>query len=179
MCCSSTCLSKCFDLYPSPSIRFLVYQIVDGERIPFGDYEIGEWDLSLCTGYPEPYPDPSVRAGYMHSFAVTENYIILPTTSYLLDYCQFFGKFKEFSFRKLASFSSPSIMADLHEKFRPYPAFQLFFNLVFGKNWPRQWLRIVSFFMNINTLPVKGHVYSVRYINRLNVNGVPLGHELI
>ena len=122
----------------------------------------------------------SIRQSWIHALIrVTENYIILPTTSYLLDYCQFFGKFKEFSFRKLASFSSPSIMADLHEKFRPYPAFQLFFNLVFGKNWPRQWLRIVSFFMNMNTLPVKGHVYSVRYINRLNVNGVPLGHELI
>ena len=51
---------KCFDLYLSPPIRFLVYQIVDGERLPFGDYEIGEWDLSLCTRYPEPYPDPSV-----------------------------------------------------------------------------------------------------------------------
>ena len=29
----------------------------------------------------------------MHSFAMTQNYIILPETSYLIDPCAMFGKF--------------------------------------------------------------------------------------
>ena len=32
------------------------------------------------------------RQGYMHSFAMTQNYIILPETSYLIDPCAMFGK---------------------------------------------------------------------------------------
>ena len=136
-------------IYLSSSTRYLVYQIVDGERIPFGDYEIGEWDLSLCTGYPEPYPDPSVRPGYMHSFAITENYIILPTTSYFLDYCQFFGKLKEFSFRNFIG--------------------------GFGKTCSRQWLRIVPFFINMDILLVQGHVYSVNSDHLANCERSALG----
>ena len=69
------------------SHRYLVYKIIDGERVPFAEYQMGEWDLLNCGEYPESYPDLSARPGYFHSFGITESYIILPVMPYLLDYC--------------------------------------------------------------------------------------------
>ncbi|ELU09374.1 hypothetical protein CAPTEDRAFT_194807 [Capitella teleta] len=69
------------------SSRYTIYTIVDETRSVVGEITLGEVDLSVCAGDGEPYPDLDHRQGYMHSFAMTENYIILPTSAYLYDPC--------------------------------------------------------------------------------------------
>ncbi|XP_053406723.1 carotenoid isomerooxygenase-like [Mercenaria mercenaria] len=68
-------------------IRRLVYKVgADKFRHVVGTYNYEDADLSRCKGH-NPYPDFSSRFGYMHSFSMTENYIILPETAYMHDPC--------------------------------------------------------------------------------------------
>ena len=69
--------------------RNAVYRVRDGYRTVVGEYTWGNVDLTQCSPNGH-YPDLSARAGYMHSFGMTENYIILPTAAWLLDYCSIF-----------------------------------------------------------------------------------------
>lgn len=55
-----------------------------------GNYEYEDADLSKCKEN-DPYPDFNARFGYLHSFAMTQNYIILPETAYMHDPC-YYGK---------------------------------------------------------------------------------------
>lgn len=73
--------------------RHIVYKVgADRKRKVVGKYHYTDADLQVCTGM-SAYPDNSARFGYMNSFAVTENYIVLPTTGYLHDPC-FYSMFK-------------------------------------------------------------------------------------
>ncbi|XP_060584886.1 carotenoid isomerooxygenase-like isoform X2 [Ruditapes philippinarum] len=68
-------------------IKRIVYKVgSDLVRHVVGAYHHQDADLSKCKGN-EPYPDFSSRFGYMHSFCITKNYIILPETGYLHDPC--------------------------------------------------------------------------------------------
>ena len=52
-----------------------------------GEFPYEDIDLTLCTGMGEVYPDPKGRLRNIHSFQMTENYIIIPETSYMFDPC--------------------------------------------------------------------------------------------
>ena len=70
---------------------YIVYTIKDKKRIKLGEYPLGNMNLGLCTG--GIYPDPNVRLQYIHSFALSQTYVILPLTSYLLEPCQAMGMY--------------------------------------------------------------------------------------
>ncbi len=61
----------------------------------------GSFDLTKCfTPHGQPiggdfqYPDLDQRPSYMHSFAMTENYIILFLSPWLFDYCFSMGLYQ-------------------------------------------------------------------------------------
>ena len=69
---------------------YVVYEVRGTRREELGEYVVGDFDLSRCprqSGRDTEYPVLRERMPYMHSFALTQNYIILPLGSYLLDYC--------------------------------------------------------------------------------------------
>ena len=71
-----------------------MYRIEDGNRrVAVGSTPIGEkmFDLTKCF-VSRHYPDFEDRAGYMHSFAMSRNYVVLPVVPYLLDYCTLFSQ---------------------------------------------------------------------------------------
>ena len=61
------------------------------KRVKLGEFQGADFDLSKCAG--GEYPDTEDRLQYMHSFALSQNYVILPMTSYLMEYCQIMGMF--------------------------------------------------------------------------------------
>ena len=61
-------------------------------RTVVGEKPFADINLTLCTQPGQVYPDVDARVRYMHSFQMTQNYIALPETSYLYDYCGQFGK---------------------------------------------------------------------------------------
>lgn len=68
-------------------IMRLVYKVgADRVRHVVGTYRYKNADLRKCQGM-NPYPDFEARLGYLHSFCMTENYIILPETGYMHDPC--------------------------------------------------------------------------------------------
>jgi len=52
-----------------------------------GEFAYANIDLTKCTGMGEVYPDPEGRLRYIHAFQMTENYIVIPETSYMYDPC--------------------------------------------------------------------------------------------
>jgi len=52
-----------------------------------GEFAYADIDLTKCTGMGDVYPDPEGRLRNIHSFQMTENYIIIPETSYMHDPC--------------------------------------------------------------------------------------------
>ena len=52
-------------------------------------YEIKHEDADLgeCTQFGPPYSKPEGRIRYLHTIATTENYIIIPETSYMYNPC--------------------------------------------------------------------------------------------
>lgn len=76
----------------------VVYKVgANRVRHVVGTYHYDDSDLTKCKG-DNPYPDFGARFGYLHSFAMTENYIILPETAYMDDPCVFtrYDKYKPF-----------------------------------------------------------------------------------
>lgn len=68
-------------------IMRLVYKVgADRVRHVVGTYHYQNADLTKCQG-TNPYPDFASRLGYMHSFCLTKNYVILPETGYMHDPC--------------------------------------------------------------------------------------------
>lgn len=73
--------------------NWTVYRIEgDNKRVSVGSTPIGEkmFDLEKCFS-SRHYPDFEDRAGYMHSFAMSRNYVVLPVVPYFLDYCTVFS----------------------------------------------------------------------------------------
>ena len=69
--------------------RRVVYKVGrDRVRHVVGTFNYKDSDLTRCVG-SNPYPDFSARFGYLHSFAMSENYIILPETALMDDPCVF------------------------------------------------------------------------------------------
>ena len=54
------------------------------KRVKLGEFQGADFDLSKCAG--GEYPDTEDT-----SFALSQNYVILPMTSYLMEYCQIMG----------------------------------------------------------------------------------------
>ncbi len=83
-------------------LSWLVYKVSKaGLRTEVGKYQIGSFDLTKCfTPQGQPiggdfqYPDLDERPSYMHSFAMTENYIILFLSPWLFDYCYSMGLYQ-------------------------------------------------------------------------------------
>ena len=72
---------------------FVVYTVQGINRVKLGEYVVGEFDLTRCNpATQEEYPEVSVRIPYLHSFSLTQNYVILPLGSYLLEYCKAIGE---------------------------------------------------------------------------------------
>ncbi len=74
--------------------RRLVYAINEKmERSVVAEVPYTDSDLKLCQGNPDMNHklDPLSRLRYMHSLHTTENYIILPETSYVAKPCSKFG----------------------------------------------------------------------------------------
>ena len=69
----------------------MVYKVGgDMMRHPVGTFNYGEMDLTRCPPAGNgPYPDMNARFGYLHSFGMTNNYVILPEASYMGDPCGF------------------------------------------------------------------------------------------
>lgn len=64
----------------------IVYKVgADKARKIVGEFHYHDAQLMKCTN--SPYPDFGSRFGYLHSFCMTEQYIILPETGYMHDPC--------------------------------------------------------------------------------------------
>ncbi|XP_077865083.1 uncharacterized protein LOC144350903, partial [Saccoglossus kowalevskii] len=75
-----------FDMRDSENINAwrMVYKIQNDERIPIASYLAGgPFNLSQCVD--DGYPDFDLPGGYLHSFAITENYFIIPTSNFFMD----------------------------------------------------------------------------------------------
>ncbi|CAH1781439.1 unnamed protein product [Owenia fusiformis] len=71
--------------------KLLLYQVINDTRIVKGEINLGNFSLGECNPVAKtPYPDTSKLMPYLHSFTITKNYIIIPGTSMLMDYCEFF-----------------------------------------------------------------------------------------
>ncbi len=74
---------------------YVLYTFEGDKRVRLGEHVLGAFDLTRCSTDVQnlaQYPDLGVRLGYLHSFALTENYAILPITSSLFDYCYSIGE---------------------------------------------------------------------------------------
>uniref|UniRef100_A0A915DB20 Methyltransferase FkbM domain-containing protein n=1 Tax=Ditylenchus dipsaci TaxID=166011 RepID=A0A915DB20_9BILA len=60
-----------------------------GVRRVVGMYDYGVWDADACSKDDEYIGDKTQLPGYIHSITSTENYIILPVTSLLINPCKF------------------------------------------------------------------------------------------
>uniref|UniRef100_A0A1I7Z3C5 Carotenoid oxygenase n=1 Tax=Steinernema glaseri TaxID=37863 RepID=A0A1I7Z3C5_9BILA len=60
-----------------------------GVRKVVGLYDYGVWDPSACGKNDEYIGDKTLLPGYVHSITSTENYIIIPITSLLINPCKF------------------------------------------------------------------------------------------
>ncbi|XP_070533681.1 beta,beta-carotene 15,15'-dioxygenase-like [Ptychodera flava] len=74
------------------NVTRMLYKVVDDTRIPVALFhEAGPFNLSECTP-GSSYPDMDDRGGYMHSFCMTENYFVMPTSTYKYDVCSIFNE---------------------------------------------------------------------------------------
>ena len=98
-CCSYGLTIKSSNIYSFFSdglfsyANWTVYRIEDNNhRVPVGSTPIGKkmFDLTKCFN-ARHYPEYNERAGYMHSFAMSRDYVILPVVPYFLDYCTVFA----------------------------------------------------------------------------------------
>lgn len=72
----------------------IFYQIIftiDSEkrRKVISMYDFGKWDINNCGNNDEYIGDKNNLPGYIHSITSTDNYIILPITSLLINPCKF------------------------------------------------------------------------------------------
>jgi hypothetical protein len=60
-----------------------------------GEYHYDDADLTKCSQNKpgSSYPDFGSRFGYLHSFGLTEKYVVLPEAGYMHDPC-FYSKSK-------------------------------------------------------------------------------------
>ena len=58
-----------------------------GEQKVEGEYDYPDIDSTKCLEPGQRYPDTAARMKYIHSFQKTDDYIIVPETSYLFDPC--------------------------------------------------------------------------------------------
>ncbi|XP_076117851.1 carotenoid isomerooxygenase-like [Mytilus galloprovincialis] len=68
----------------------IIYKVgADRIRHKVGEHHYNDADLTKCSRTKpfNTYPDLSSRFGYLHSFSMTEKYIILPETAYMYDPC--------------------------------------------------------------------------------------------
>ncbi|CAB3400403.1 unnamed protein product [Caenorhabditis bovis] len=61
----------------------------NGVRRVVGLYDYGVWDTNACGSNDEYIGDKTLLPGYIHSITSTENFIILPITSLLINPCKF------------------------------------------------------------------------------------------
>ncbi|CAI4223079.1 unnamed protein product [Auanema sp. JU1783] len=62
---------------------------VNGVRKVVGMYDYGVWDSNSCGSNDEYIGDKTLLPGYIHSITSTENYVIIPITSLLINPCKF------------------------------------------------------------------------------------------
>ncbi|CAD5222417.1 unnamed protein product [Bursaphelenchus xylophilus] len=60
-----------------------------GVRRVIGMYDYGVWDPNACGKDDEYIGDKTLLPGYIHSITTTQNYVILPITSLLINPCKF------------------------------------------------------------------------------------------
>ncbi|XP_045174041.2 carotenoid isomerooxygenase-like [Mercenaria mercenaria] len=76
-----------FTSHTNMKVKRVVYKVgADRVRHVVGTYHHDDADLTKCMP-GKPYPEFGARFGYLHSFAMTENYIILPEVAYMFDPC--------------------------------------------------------------------------------------------
>jgi len=56
------------------------------KREVVGEWHFNDTDISLCKD-GEPYPDPDARLRQVHTVQMTQNFIVVPETSYMYDPC--------------------------------------------------------------------------------------------
>uniref|UniRef100_A0A8R1HX03 Uncharacterized protein n=1 Tax=Caenorhabditis japonica TaxID=281687 RepID=A0A8R1HX03_CAEJA len=61
----------------------------NGVRRVVGLYDYGVWDTNACGSNDEYIGDKTLLPGYIHSISSTENFVILPITSLLINPCKF------------------------------------------------------------------------------------------
>ncbi|KAI6241616.1 hypothetical protein M3Y99_00322000 [Aphelenchoides fujianensis] len=61
----------------------------NGVRRVLGMYDYGIWDSNACGKNDEYIGDKTLLPGYVHSITSTENYVIIPITSLLINPCKF------------------------------------------------------------------------------------------
>ncbi|KAI6235749.1 hypothetical protein M3Y95_00084400 [Aphelenchoides besseyi] len=61
----------------------------NGVRRVLGMYDYGIWDSNACGKNDEYIGDKTLLPGYVHSITSTQNYVILPVTSLLINPCKF------------------------------------------------------------------------------------------
>lgn len=74
-----------------------VYKVsANGMRKVIGEYHYDDADLTKCSHYKpgSSYPDFGSRFGYLHSFGLTEKYVVLPEAGYMHDPC-FYTHYKD------------------------------------------------------------------------------------
>ncbi len=60
--------------------------IRDKKRVQVGAFTLAWIYVELCTD-ATGYRDVEKRPGYVHSIGVTEHWVLIPITSYLIDFC--------------------------------------------------------------------------------------------
>ncbi|GMR63019.1 hypothetical protein PMAYCL1PPCAC_33214, partial [Pristionchus mayeri] len=71
------------------SIKGIFTVDTNGVRKVVGIHDYGAWDATACGKDDEYIGDKTMLPGYVHSITSTENYVIIPVTSLLINPCKF------------------------------------------------------------------------------------------
>lgn len=91
----SSAVSVSFTSKTALKMSRIVYKVgADKNRKVIGSFDFPEIDLARCHGMAR-YPDMSSRFGYVHSFCITQQYIVIPESAYSFDPC-FYTRYQNY-----------------------------------------------------------------------------------
>ncbi|XP_065070482.1 retinoid isomerohydrolase-like [Rhopilema esculentum] len=109
----------------------IVYKMKGSNRTVTGRHVLGKYNLTKCR-LGLGLDDINIMPGYHHYMETTSNYIIVPMSSYLFDYCQHYANIRKLmgvfprSFKFYPNFNSSlllfdrSNMSNVHRVFLPF-----------------------------------------------------------
>ena len=127
----------------------IVYKMKGPNRTVTGRHVLGKYNLTKCSSGLS-LDDIKIMPGYYHYLETTSNYIIVPMSSYLFDYCQHYA-------------NKGKIIGYFPRSFKFYPNFNsslLFFDRNNMSNVHRVYLPFARFFThNLNAFEDSNFIY--------------------